>query len=344
MEKLKNDIQELISDTSLQTCHLTGNGIIREVEEMIRDYYEKKFVVTFPNATTAIWSLILALNLQNKVIASSPFGWAGAIAPFLLFSNKVLFTSIDSSLNMNGLKNLPRNEGLDAIFSIDFGGIPADSQRLKSVAQNARALLISDSSQSFGAARDGKPAGFWADAIILSFTSTKSVNCLEGGAVVTDDRRIYEKLLLNSQHPYRQKMYLGARSFNEFVSVNGRMNPLSAMFLKQTFSDQLERLAAVQDKYYMLYQQLVSVNLVKEIPELISPDCSTYFDFLVEPFNDDNNLIEALNRAYADFHFRAVQLLPFWLRNGFNKKFSFTKAATHNPTEVLNRIKINLKT
>lgn len=344
MEKLKNDIQELFTDTSFQTCHLTGNGVIREVEEMIRDYYEKKFVVTFPNATTAIWSLILALNLQNKAIASSPFGWAGAIAPFLLFRNKVLFTSIDSSLNMNGLKNLTGNEGIDAIFSIDFGGIPADSQRLKSVAQNTGAILISDSSQSFGAARDGKPAGFWADAIILSFTSTKSVSCLEGGAVVTDDKRIFERLLLNSQHPYRQKMYLGARSFNEFIPVNGRMNPLSALFLKQTFSDQLERLATIQNKYYRLYQQLVSGDLVKEIPELISPDCSSYFEFLVEPNNEDNNLIEALNRAYADFHFSAVQLMPFWLRDGFNKNFSFTKVETHNSTDVLNRIKITLKT
>jgi dTDP-4-amino-4,6-dideoxygalactose transaminase len=344
MEKLKNDIQELFTDTSFQTCHLTGNGVIREIEEMIQNYYDKKYVLTFPNATTAIWSLILALNLQNKVIASSSFGWAGAIAPFLLFSNKVLFTSNDSSLNMNGLNNLPRNEGLDAIFSIDYGGIPADSQRLKSAAQNAGAILISDSSQSFGAARNGKPAGFWADAIILSFTSSKSVNCMEGGAVVTDDERIYERLLLNSQHPYRQKMYLGARSFNEFVSVNGRMHPLSAMFLKQTFSDQLEELATIQDKYYRLYQQLVSGNLIKEIPEMISPDCSTYFDFLVEPFNEDNNLIEALNRAYADFHFRAVQLLPFWLRDGFNKKFSFTKVEIQYSTYVLNRIKITLKT
>ncbi|MBE0652684.1 MAG: DegT/DnrJ/EryC1/StrS family aminotransferase, partial [Bacteroidales bacterium] len=250
MEKIKNDIQELFTDTSFQTCHLSGNGVIREVEEMIMDYYEKKYVVTFPNATTAIWSLILALNLRNKVIASSPFGWAGAIAPFLLFSNKVLFTNVDSSLNMNGLKNLTRNDGLDAIFSIDFGGIPADTNRLKSIAQNAGAILISDSSQSFGAARDGKPAGFWADAVILSFTSTKAINCLEGGAVVTDDEDIFQKLIQNSQHPYRQKMYFGTRSFNEFTQVNGRMNPFSAMFLKYTFADQFERLISIQDKYY----------------------------------------------------------------------------------------------
>lgn len=343
MEKIKNDLQELIADPSFHYCHLYGNGVIRNVEDMIKDYCQKKFVITFPNATTAIWSLVLALNLQNKVIASSPFGWAGAIAPFLLFNNKVLFTSVDSSLNMDGLKNLTGNKWLDAIFSIDFGGIPADTQRLKSVAKNAGAILISDSSQSFGAVRDGKPAGFWADAIILSFTSTKSINCLEGGAIATDDEEIFQSLILNSQHPYRQKMCLGARSFNEFTPVNGRMNPLSAMFLKQTFSNQLERFTTIQDKYYRLYQQLVSGNLIKEIPELISLDCSTYFEFLVEPVIEDKKLIEALNREFGDFYFHAVRQLPFWLREGFYHTFSFAKVETNNTTEVLNRIKINLK-
>lgn len=344
MKKIKNDLQEILTDPSFHTCHLTGNGIIREVEDMIKDYYKKKFVVTFPNGTTAIWSLILALNLRNKVIASSPFGWAGAITPFLLFNNKVLFTSVDSSLNIDGLKNLTGNEGLDAIFSIDYGGIPADSSRLKSIAQETGTMLISDSSQSFGAYRDNKPAGFWADIIILSFTSTKSINCLEGGAIVTDDEEIFQRLILNSQHPYRQKIYLGTRTFNEFTPVNGRMNPFSAMFLKQTFSDQFKRLATIQDKYYRLYQQLVSETLIKEIPELTSSDSSTYFELLVESVNGDKKLIEALNKKHTDFNFRAVQLVPFWLRNGFNQNFSYPIFETHNSIDVLNRIKITLKT
>jgi perosamine synthetase len=344
MENIKNDIQELFTDTSFQTCHLTGNGVIREVEEMIRDYYEKKYVLTFPNATTAIWALILALNLQNKVIASSPFGWAGAIAPFLLFNNKVLFAGVDNSLNINGYETKWKQENIDAIFSMDYGGIPAETKRLKRIAQDAGAMLISDSSQSFGATRDGKPAGFWADAIILSFTSSKAINSLEGGAIVTDDKNIFQKLLRISQHPYRQKINLGIKSFNEFTPVNGRMNPFSALILKNTFSDQFLSLATIQDKYFTLYQQLIHDRVIMKIPGLESPGSSTFFEFLVEPLHWEKHLIGQLNKVHTDFNFQIVQLIPFWLRNGFSTYFNHSQVEFDKNTDVLNRIKITLKT
>jgi len=344
MELEYNEILSHLNNPNFRNCHLLGNGVIREVEDKLKEYYGKKFVVTFPNATTAIWALCFALNFKRKVIATCPFGWAGAISPFLYLENSLSFSGVDKSLNISPSKMNLEKKKVSAIFSIDFGGIPADTRNLKEKALRNGLFLISDSSQSFGAFRDGKPAGYFADAIILSFTSTKSINCLEGGAIVTDDANIYKNIISLSQHPYRQKVNFGLESFNEFLPVNGRMNPFSALILNKTLNDQLNILNEVQKKYFDVYQKLVQQRIIKSIRELTNPKASTFFEFIVESFGQDKELMRKLNNTYSDFYFTNTQLIPFQKRDGFMEQFKSQVMLNNNNTGISNRIKITLKT
>ncbi len=343
MKLIKNKILKRLNDPGFRNCHLFGSGEVKEVEDKLKDYYEKKFVVTFPNATTAIWALCLGLNIRRKTIVTSPFGWGGAIAPFLYLQNKITFTKVDQSLNIDfQLMNLKKN--ISCIFSVDVGGFPADTKHLKKIAKEKKLLLISDSSQSFGAYRDNKPAGYFADAIILSFTSAKTVNCLEGGAILSDDENIHDKLIQCSQHPYRQMIDLGQDSFNEFLPLNGRMNPVSALILNATFYEQLGLVEEIQKKYFFLYQKLLENNLLRPFPELNDPTGSTFFEFLVEPVKQNDELINKLNKNYPDFYFTNNQPIPFHKRNGFIKDFQGLTTSNEQDTSVYSRIKITLKT
>lgn len=99
--------------------------------------------------------------------------------------------------------------GTKAVLSVDYNGTPADSKTIKDFCSTNNLIYISDSAQSFGAFRDNKPGGYFADYIVLSFGPGKSLFGGEGGAILTDDENIYEKIIWLTQHPLRQKKTFG---------------------------------------------------------------------------------------------------------------------------------------
>ena len=100
-------------------------------------------------------------------------------------------------------------------------------------------FYIADAAQSLGASRDGRPASVGADAIVVSFTSGKALDVGEGGAVVTDNPNLYQKLIWHSQHPLRHKRELGLHLTNQF-GINGRISPAAAELASRHFSAALQ--------------------------------------------------------------------------------------------------------
>ncbi len=272
------------SQPSSQHTHLTGAGAIFLLEKRLCDYYNKKYCVAFCNATTAMQAVCLAMDLHDTEILTTPINWGGSIAPFLLHRDKLRFTSFDSvSLNMD-VRDLPSaiTDKTKALISVDYNGTPADSKAIKGFCSEHDLKYISDSAQSFGAFRDEKPAGYFADAIILSFSPGKSLFGFEGGAVITDDEKLYEELIWYSQHPSKQKTVFGINNYNEYAPLNGRMNPLSAIFLNETFESSMAALKIYQEKCFQLLSQLQTKNLVEATPHISCPESSTFFSFSLQ--------------------------------------------------------------
>ena len=251
---LQEYIEGCIRQPYMQHQHLSGAGATHFFEEKLRTYYGKKHAVTFSNATTALQTLCIAMDLHNDEIVTSPINWGGSVAPFLFHRNKLRFTSYDpASLNMS-LRDLPSaiTKRTKAVLSVDFNGTPLDSEKVKVFCSQNNLLYISDSSQSLGSFFNEKPAGYYADAIVLSFSPGKSIFAGEGGALITDDDTIFEKLLWYSQHPSRQKTVFGLSNYNIYAPINGRMNPLSAILLNETFKFSLKALYNKQNECFKL--------------------------------------------------------------------------------------------
>jgi len=72
-----------------------------------------------------------------------------------------------------------------AIVPTSLYGLPAQLSRIAQIARDHGVFLIDDAAQSLGASLDGRPAGGWGDAGILSFDKGKAISAIEGGAIVT---------------------------------------------------------------------------------------------------------------------------------------------------------------
>lgn len=280
--------------------NISNTEYINVLEKRLTDYYKKDFALTFTNATQAIFFLCLALELKNSAILTTPFTWGGSIAPLLFFNNMIYFMefSFDNyCLNPQKLINkIPRN--LRAILSVDYCGNPADTKSLKKYCDENNLLLISDSSQSFGAYFDDRPAGLYADVIIISFGQGKPLYGGEGGAIITSNEDLYKSLIWLSQHPQKQKRYFGLSYLNQF-GLNGRMNPLAAMLIVSKWNEYIANLKKRQIEYFNYYEYLSNHNLVKKKRFLKNLTNSTFFIPIFELKKDTTTTdIEKITKKY----------------------------------------------
>ena len=321
-------------NTNEQYQHLSGAGSTHFLEEKLRVYYKKKYAITFSNATTALQTLCIAMDLNNTEILTSPINWGGSVSPFLLHGNRLRFTSFNPdslNLSINDLADAI-TEKTKAVLSVDFNGTPVNSEAIKKICLQNNLLYISDSAQSLGSFFNNKSAGYFADAIVLSFSPGKSFFAGEGGAVITDNDTIYEKLLWFSQHPSRQKTVLGLSNFNSYAPINGRMNPLSAIILNNTFEVTYNALKEYQFKCFKLIRQLYANNLIEETPHIPDPSASTFFGFSLKlkkafGINQVNEFLKVINQPFIAVPF-TPNIIPFdgAFRKQFKFRFSCSKA------------------
>ncbi len=88
-----------------------------------------------------------------------------------------------------------------AIIPMHYGGkVCKNIEVLNELANDKNILLIEDNAESFGAKINNKFAGTIGHASMLSFCQNKIITMGEGGAILTDDKKIYNKLLLIRSH------------------------------------------------------------------------------------------------------------------------------------------------
>lgn len=87
-----------------------------------------------------------------------------------------------------------------AIMPVDYGGHPCDYDALGAIAGRRGLPLVEDAAHALGASWRGRPVGSLADVTAFSFYATKNLTTGEGGAAVTDDDAIAERLELLSLH------------------------------------------------------------------------------------------------------------------------------------------------
>lgn len=118
-------------------------------------------------------------------------------------------------------------EKTKAIIVVHLYGQPADMDAIHVIAQKYRLKIIEDAAQAHGATYKGRKVGSLGDAAGFSFYPSKNLGALgDGGAVVTNDEQLAEKVRLLRNYGSKQKY------FNEVQGFNSRLDELQAAFLR----------------------------------------------------------------------------------------------------------------
>lgn len=81
-----------------------------------------------------------------------------------------------------------------AVISVDYAGQMCDYDALRKITKQHGLYLVADACHSIGGGYKGSPSGSCADLTVFSFHPVKHITTGEGGAVVTNDKKLIEKV------------------------------------------------------------------------------------------------------------------------------------------------------
>ena len=201
---------------------------VDEFEERIESYLGVEHAVTYNSGTTALVGALHAAGVEedDEVIVPA-FTFIATANAVRLVGAEPVFVDIERdryALDPDAVR-ASITDRTAAILPIHCYGKPFLMDDLSAVANNHDIPLIEDAAEAFGAREGGKMAGTVGDAAALSFCQNKVVATGEGGAVVTDDPELAERLRLYRSHGRSSSDYFDVADSGEYIALgtNNRM-------------------------------------------------------------------------------------------------------------------------
>lgn len=203
----EDDIQSVIE--VLKGDFLTTGPKVAEFEEKICNYTGAKYSVAVSNGTAALHLISLVLLQKGDKILTTPNSFL-ATSNSILYANAIpLFIDICSDGNIDlelCEEALKKDATIKALYVVHFSGNPINQEKLQYLKATYGVTILEDCAHSLGAAYNGVKAASCtnSDASILSFHPVKNLTTGEGGAITTNNKDIYEKLLQLRNHGMRK--------------------------------------------------------------------------------------------------------------------------------------------
>lgn len=214
-----------------------GSYISRFETEFAR-YLGVKYAVTTSSGTTALHLALASIGVgpQDEVIVPDLTIISCAFAAMYLGANPVL-VDVDPKIGNIDPKKIEEKitKKTKAIMVVHLYGHPCDIKPIIKIAKKHKLLLVEDAAEAHGAEylsiisnlknkQKWEKVGSFGDAACFSFYGNKIVTSGEGGMVVTNNKKIYERAIFLKDLAHSKKR----RFLHEEMGYNFRLTNLQA--------------------------------------------------------------------------------------------------------------------
>lgn len=199
----QDDIDAVIE--TLQSDFLTTGPKIKEFEDALSAYSGAKYVVAVANGTAALHLASMCLLEKDDKVLTTPNSFLATSNSILYVEAKPIFVDItkDGNIDLDLCEiELKKDSSIKAIYAVSFSGRMLDQEKLKYLKETYKIIILEDNAHSIGADYNGIKSGSCvnSDCGIFSFHPVKHLTTAEGGAITTNSKDIYEKLLVLRVH------------------------------------------------------------------------------------------------------------------------------------------------
>lgn len=188
---------------SMLSMKTTMGEKVKKFEESFAQYIGTRYGIMVNSGSSAN---LLALSIlsnpefgSNRIkngdeIITPAVTWATTVYPIVNVGAKPVFVDVDKkTYNIDADKiEQAITKKTKAIMPVHLLGYPSDMKKIKRIADKHDLHIIEDSCEAHGAEYFGKKVGSFGDIGTFSFFASHHITTMEGGMLVTNDKRIFE--------------------------------------------------------------------------------------------------------------------------------------------------------
>lgn len=329
----EDDIQAVVD--VLKSDYLTCGPKIGELEEKLCEVTGAKYAVVCSNGTAALHIACLAAGVMpGDEVITTPITFAASANCALYCGAKPVFADINENTYNIDPAHVEKltTERTKAVVAVDFTGQSVELDRLLTHCREHNLVLIEDGAHVIGTSYKGRMNGSIADMTTMSFHPVKTVTGGEGGAVLTNSKEYYEKLLLYRAHGITRDPKLmehepdGPWYYEQIaLGMNYRMTDMQAGLIISQLNKLprfMERRKAIVKAYNEAFSRLPQLFVQQEIPE--SDTTRHLYILRIRPEKltiDRKQFFEALaaENICCNVHYIPTYYFPYYEKLGYKR-------------------------
>jgi len=244
---------------------------VREFELKFAEKVGAKYALAVNSCTSALITSMVSCGVGpgDEVIVTG-YTFFASCASIVSAKAIPVICEIDETLTMDPddieKKITPATK---ALVVVHMRGVPCDMDRIMAIAKKHDLKVIEDCAQAMGGTYKGKYLGTFGDCGCYSFQYHKIITAGEGGMVVTNDEKLYDRCMgyHDTAACWRPDRFADQRYEGElFCGVNYRMSELTGAVMLAQFSKLDRLLGAMRDHQKRIVNQIKDTKGIKIRP------------------------------------------------------------------------------
>lgn len=318
----------------LMSPYLTTGPKIEEFEKRLCDLTGARYAVAISNGTSALHAACYAAGIrEGDEVITSPMTFAASANCILYCGGIPIFADINPDTWNIDPEDIERkiSSKTKAIIAVDFTGQAVQLDEIKAICKKYNLLLIEDAAHALGTKYKGVAVGNIADLTTFSFHPVKTITCGEGGAILTNSKELYDRMMLFRSHGITRDIALISHNpyngYNEQqeLGYNYRMTDFqAALGISQLNKLNIfsERRSKIVKQYDEAFKELPEIIIQQEIPESDTTRHIYIIRINSEKLKENRGTIyKALNAENVGLqvHYMPVYYHPYYHSLGYKK-------------------------
>ncbi|NQT94238.1 MAG: DegT/DnrJ/EryC1/StrS family aminotransferase [Lentisphaerae bacterium] len=274
-------------------------GEVSRFEQRLCEMMGVKYALSVSSGTGALICGLVGMGVGpgDEVIIPA-YTWLASAGAILSAGAIPVLCDVDKSLMLDpdALERMitPQTK---AVMPVHMGGRPCDMDRICSVAAAHGVRVIEDACQAVGGSYHGRRLTSFGDCGAFSFNQFKNITCGEGGALLTNDRKIYERALIYHDMGCTFRGHSGTMTEPAFLGNTFRSNEIAGAILNV----QLDRLDSILERLRQRRDWVLEVVNARDVPFALAPtadragECGCSASFFFESAQQRHSVGERFN-------------------------------------------------
>jgi perosamine synthetase len=250
-------------DDAVRSGWVSSHGkYIDEFEDKFSEFIGTDYGLTVTNGTAAIHLAVSAIGIKegDEVIVPD-LTFISPVNAVLYNNARPVICDVEKDswcIDTSKIEELI-TEHTKAIIAVHLYGNSSNMDELLKIKKKYNLYLIEDTAESLGTEYKNRKLGSFGDIGCFSFYGNKTMTTGEGGFCTTDNKELYERMLLLRDHGMTSKK----RYWHEFIGYNYRMTNMQAalgMAQLERLNYFIKRKREIADEYNKLLNGYVTTH------------------------------------------------------------------------------------